>query len=319
MRGGWLLMILALTACKTSDYEPQIRRSPADTYFGFDTAEPDTDTDPDVDTEPDTDPDTTPPIGDIEVCFLGQSRNTSECWPTVAPNPMPSGYDYPPALNGSAQYREPVRYLDLNAIPAGTKLAPNFALSEITNPSNGRYGVVQPHAIVKLQALRDQLGALNVNSGYRTPSHNASVGGVSSSRHQYGDAFDITPSTATLAALDAACDAQGADYVGVYTGHIHCDWRNTTANTVFYGPARRSFAPMLHPELSAFIEWSAGELRAPSEGWDEGEPLREWAAIDALGHTIHTATAQTYTPPADAVAVDVFVGRRLSRRLILNR
>ncbi len=320
MRACLSLMTVMAMACGGPDYEPQTRRAPIDTGNIDDTGLFGTDRDPD--TAPDTDPDTDPDIDtdplDMDVCYLGAARNNGTCLPTVAPASLPAAYDYPPALSGSAQYREPERYLDLTVVAANTQIAPNFALSEIASASKGRYGVVQPHAIASLQLVRDAVGALQVNSGYRSPEYNAGVGGASSSRHQYGDGFDLDPVSASLAQLDASCNGNGAGYTQVYATHVHCDWRNDTVDTTFYGPARRSAQTVLLPQLHAHIQWHGGELTAPAEGWDEGEPLREWTAVDADGMVMESVTAETYLPPLDAVAVDVFVGRRLQRRLWLG-
>ena len=45
----------------------------------------------------------------------------------------------------------------------------------------------------RLQRLRARLGKpMIVNSAYRSPQHNAAVGGAEKSRHVAGDAFDIS-------------------------------------------------------------------------------------------------------------------------------
>ena len=44
-----------------------------------------------------------------------------------------------------------------------------------------------------LQPVRDKLGvSIKVNSGYRSPELNKSIGGASTSQHQKGEAVDIT-------------------------------------------------------------------------------------------------------------------------------
>jgi hypothetical protein len=50
---------------------------------------------------------------------------------------------------------------------------------------------------------------------------------------------------------------------------------------------------------------------APAEGWDEGEPLREWTAYAADGVVIDEVVADTYTPPPRAAKVSVWVGREV--------
>ena len=44
-----------------------------------------------------------------------------------------------------------------------------------------------------LDPLREKIGAIRVNSGYRTPEHNAKVGGSITSQHVKGEAADIFP------------------------------------------------------------------------------------------------------------------------------
>lgn len=43
-----------------------------------------------------------------------------------------------------------------------------------------------------LQPTRDHIGAIGINSGYRCPELNQSVGGASASQHMRGEAADIT-------------------------------------------------------------------------------------------------------------------------------
>ncbi len=77
------------------------------------------------------------------------------------------------------------------------------------------------------------------NSGYRSPSHNASVGGAQNSRHLYGDAMDLRNETGTVQEYNSMADAAkygnpnaGASYVEPLDGPcgygcVHADWRNT--------------------------------------------------------------------------------------------
>ena len=44
-----------------------------------------------------------------------------------------------------------------------------------------------------LDPLREKVGAIRVNSGYRTPAHNKQIGGATNSQHCRGEAADIFP------------------------------------------------------------------------------------------------------------------------------
>ena len=44
-----------------------------------------------------------------------------------------------------------------------------------------------------LDPLREKIGAIRVNSGYRTPAHNKQIGGATNSQHCKGEAVDIFP------------------------------------------------------------------------------------------------------------------------------
>ena len=44
-----------------------------------------------------------------------------------------------------------------------------------------------------LDPLREKVGAIRVNSGYRTPAHNKQIGGSLTSQHVKGEAADIFP------------------------------------------------------------------------------------------------------------------------------
>ena len=64
-------------------------------------------------------------------------------------------------------------------------------------------GIEGANAIVKknmntlvdkiIDPLREKVGAIRVNSGYRTPAHNKQIGGATNSQHCRGEAADIFP------------------------------------------------------------------------------------------------------------------------------
>lgn len=69
-------------------------------------------------------------------------------------------------------------------------LALNFTVREFAQRGEDRV-VVHPSLVVALQALRSRFGRLDILSGYRTPGHNASVGGDDNSFHLRGMAADV--------------------------------------------------------------------------------------------------------------------------------
>jgi hypothetical protein len=246
----------------------------------------------------------------VEACFPGPSSAYDVCLETFELSPVPAAYVYPPPLGGDPQYNAPERFVDLSIEGPSTALAANFVLDEVAQEFKGQYAVVQVHAIERLQAMRDQLGAIVVNSGYRSPDYNASIGGATWSRHMYGDAFDLDPVSATLDGLVQACAAEGAGYIELYATHVHCDWRADGLDPAFYPSPRIVGAPVapLDHRAAALERGEDGVWSAPAEGFDEGEPLRQWTAYDAAGTIIDTAVGETYAPPADAVEVEVIVG-----------
>ncbi len=251
-----------------------------------------------------------------EVCYPGPSEDWTACVELVDHDPgWGADYDYPAPYLGSPQYEEPVRYVDLAVANPSLSIAPNFVLSELMQEWKGRYGVYQPHVVDNLQYIRDETGgALNVNSGYRNPAYNASVGGATYSRHMYGDAADVWSSVASLTTVGDHCDDLGAGYIGYYAAHVHCDWRDDPLEPILFDPdARDAFGEVLEqPERVFAAELVRGAVwTAPATGWDEGEPLREWTAYDADGVVIDTYVGGEYLPPVEAVEIEVVVGREL--------
>jgi len=241
-----------------------------------------------------------------QVCYPGPANDFSVCLPLSFPG-QPTGYKYPAPL--STNYRAPIAYLDLQAIPSDTKLAANFTLGEFASIAKGRWAVVQPHAVARMQTLRDILGAVKVNSGYRSPQYNSSVGGASSSRHMFGDGFDYDPVTATLTKGEQACTGNGGTLIE-YTSHVHCDWRKTPVDPLFYGAVAVAEEPDLAlTSMAAELEEVDGIWTAPAIGFDEGEPRRRWTATDRDGNVVATAEGESFVPPADAVRIEVDVGR----------
>jgi uncharacterized protein YcbK (DUF882 family) len=119
------------------------------------------------------------------------------------------------------------------------KLTTNFNLSEFN-----KHGFALNETVLRniqalannLQVLRDEVGKpIKITSGYRSPEHNAKVGGVKSSRHITGEAADfkiagMTPKevAAVIEKLIAAGKMEEGG-IGIYSTWVHYDHRNTKA------------------------------------------------------------------------------------------
>ena len=202
-----------------------------------------------------------------EACFPGADESWTTCLEVVDwDDAWGSDYDYPDPYNGSSQYLKPLRFIDLSAADPDLALAPNFVVDEFMQEWKGRFAIYQPHAVARMQQIRDRVGgAVTVNSGYRNVSYNASVGGAEYSRHMYGDACDMKSSSASLGDLGEICEDLGAGYVGYYDSHVHCDWRDDPLEAAFFEPGRSA---AVHPTTEFRAELQLGEVfRAPAEGW----------------------------------------------------
>jgi zinc D-Ala-D-Ala carboxypeptidase len=124
-----------------------------------------------------------------------------------------------------------------------------FTWSEFDSPDQPGSGKqMNPEFIRKLDAIREAVGfPLIVNSGYRTPAHNAEVGGKSNSAHLRGYAADIRAFTdAQKRAIAKAAIAQGITRIGWARTYIHLDMDPTLPQRVVwnYGNASPSFTSL---------------------------------------------------------------------------
>lgn len=111
-----------------------------------------------------------------------------------------------------------------------TKLAPNFRVREFKCQDGSDTILISAELVELLQSIRDHFGkAVNINSAYRTKSHNTAVGGSPKSQHMLGSAADIWISGVTPLEI-----AQYAEYlqpksggIGVYGSFVHVDVRTS--------------------------------------------------------------------------------------------
>lgn len=148
---------------------------------------------------------------------LDALRQTPQKPPPADEEKKPSG---PPVTNGG--------------------LTANFSLAEFQSHD----GAAFPQSVIpnlrelatQLEVLRAEVGtSIHITSGYRSPAHNAAVGGAKNSQHMKGQAADITVSGLTPSQVKAKIEKliksgrmkQGG--VGLYSTFVHYDTRGTAA------------------------------------------------------------------------------------------
>ena len=98
---------------------------------------------------------------------------------------------------------------------------------------------MSPRVVFMLDALRSLMGLpLPINSGYRSPAHNASVGGAPKSAHMEGLAVDIGTTKLTKAqrmALITYAIQLNFTGIGIAQTFIHLDMKPRRASWVYKG------------------------------------------------------------------------------------
>lgn len=110
------------------------------------------------------------------------------------------------------------------------KLSKNFKVREFACCDGSDPIFVAPALVDVLQDIRDYFGkAVNINSAYRTPTHNKKVGGETHSQHLYGVAADIVVSGVTPKQVAAYAEKllPNKGGIGIYSSFVHVDVRET--------------------------------------------------------------------------------------------
>jgi hypothetical protein len=111
----------------------------------------------------------------------------------------------------------------------------HFTFAQL-NTGDYSWAILQSYFLTDIETFRTQNGnaAPAVNSAYRNPKHNASVGGKPNGRHIFGDAIDFVSNSSTWQGLHnvgklpsvGGCVEPIASQGNSYT-HCHVDWRGT--------------------------------------------------------------------------------------------
>ena len=115
------------------------------------------------------------------------------------------------------------------------RLAPDFKVRELRCRDGTDTVMVEEMLTVVLQCIREHFDKqVTITSGYRTPAHNAAVGGAKSSQHLLGRAADIRVQGVSVEAVAAYAESLLPDWGGVgrypvkagrATGWVHLDTR----------------------------------------------------------------------------------------------
>lgn len=134
--------------------------------------------------------------------------------------------DYTSGAEGNESPEEPVETL-----PPG-QLSKHFHEREFrckgtgTLPPKG----MDPNLIRALEAIRTHYGRpVTITSGYRSPSHNAAVGGASNSQHVLGTAADFVVQGVSPAEVFKLLDPTHPGGLGRYSNFTHIDVRPNRA------------------------------------------------------------------------------------------
>ena len=114
------------------------------------------------------------------------------------------------------------------ASEGSVQITPHFKVREFRCKDGGDAVFVSLRLAELLEQIRVHFGAaVTINSAYRTPNHNAKVGGTSRSQHLYGLAADIEVKGYSPAAVaDYAEQLLGSHGgVGRYSTFTHIDVR----------------------------------------------------------------------------------------------
>ena len=108
------------------------------------------------------------------------------------------------------------------------KLSANFKVREFVCTDGSDPVFISPDLVTVLQKIRTHFGQpVTINSAYRTPAKNKTVGGTTYSQHLYGTAADIVVKGVKPQAVAAYAEKlmPNTGGIGIYTTFTHIDVR----------------------------------------------------------------------------------------------
>lgn len=114
----------------------------------------------------------------------------------------------------------------------GKQITPHFKVREFRCYDGSDTIFVSQELVEVLEKIRVHFGkAVNINSGYRTETHNKKNGGAAYSQHKYGLAADISIRGVTPKQIAAYAETllPGTGGIGIYSSFTHIDVRKVKA------------------------------------------------------------------------------------------
>lgn len=118
--------------------------------------------------------------------------------------------------------------------------AKNFKVREMASKDGADKVIIDREMFFPVQKIRDMYGAVIINSGYRTASHNKKVGGASSSMHLKGQAIDIKINGKSPIEVASLAYALGFKRIIIYSSWVHIDTKENS--TYLYNEVTKSSA-----------------------------------------------------------------------------
>lgn len=186
-------------------------------------------------------------------------------------SPAPTNTNSPTAYANS-----PKPYTNSSIAPAPAAVdmsAPRSSGGGVAYAPNTARSGLSEGALGAMKRLESSWGRpITVTSAYRSPEHNAKVGGAKHSQHMHGNAFDISTDGWTDADKQAFVDqalAAGFNGIGVYPNSLHIDVGSRRAWGPSYG---RESAP----------EWALAKVNgapATDQNWITGGESAQPSAL----------------------------------------
>ena len=173
------------------------------------------------------------------------------------------------------------------------KVSKHFRVREFASKDGSDKVLIDDDLVTLLENIREAAGgkAITINSGYRSPEHNAAVGGVSNSQHVKGTAADIV-----VEGTDPLTVGQIAEHflnkkggIGVYQTFTHVDTRTTRSRwdqrsgkqVVVSGWPGWEEPEMTQAQFDSMMEDYLARL-AQQEPSDWSKEEREWCEDNGL-------------------------------------